>query len=184
MIVPSRAVRSTMRGASAVTVTVLSLLSGSAVQSSQTAVKPAEVRAWPCRLVVKPTLLGVIEDGWKRSPTLRRQCEDLASARAVVALTWGKTDSQSHAMTEIQRDSGGVVAARVTIPPVHNALELVAHELEHVLETVRGMDYEAASNRQRSGVWRAFGGFETSGAIDSGRQVWKEANSVPVGATK
>jgi hypothetical protein len=160
-------------------VTALFVLGGPAGQSSQPAEKSAEVRLWPCRLVVRPTLLGVIEEGWKRSPTLRQQCEDLGAARAVIVLAWGKTDSQSHATTEIQRDSGGVVAARVTIPPVHNALELVAHELEHVLETVRGVDHEAESRRQRSGVWRAFGGFETGGAIESGRQVWKEANSAP-----
>jgi hypothetical protein len=179
MRIPSRAVRPAVRCTTAVMVTALFVLGGPAGQSSQLAGKSAEVRVWPCRLVVRPTLLGVIEEGWKRSPTLRQQCEDLAAGRAVIVLAWGKTDSQSHATTEIQRDSGGVVAARVTIPPVHNALELVAHELEHVLETVRGVDHEAESRRQRSGVWRAFGGFETVGAIESGRRVWKEANSAP-----
>jgi len=179
MHVPSRAVPPAVRCATAVMVTALFVPGGPAGQSSQAAGKSAEVRVWPCRLVVKPTLLGVIEQGWKRSPTLRQQCEDLAVGRAVVVLAWGKTDSQSRATTEIRRDSGGVVAAWVTIPPVHNALELVAHELEHVLETVRGVDHEAESRRQRSGVWRAFGGFETSGAIESGRRVWKEANSAP-----
>lgn len=179
MPIPSRAVRPAARRAIAVMVTALFVLGGTEGQSSQAGEKPAQVRIWPCRLVLSPTLLGVIEEGWKRSPTLRQQCEDLGAARAVIVLAWGKADSQSRATTQIQRDSGGVVAARVTIPPVYNALELVAHELEHVLETVRGMDHEAESRRERSGVWRAFGGFETVGAIESGRRVWREANSAP-----
>jgi hypothetical protein len=122
---------------------------------------------------VKPTLLGVVEDGWHRSPTFRRQCEDLAAARAVVVLEWGTTDSQSRAISRMEVHDG-VVVANVTIPPVPEALELVAHELQHVLEKAGGMDHELEANRPGSGVWRAFGGYETQAAIDVGRQVWTE----------
>ena len=128
---------------------------------------------WPCRLVVQPPLRGVIEDAYARSVTLQRQCQELAQAAAVVLLEWGTTDSQSRAIGRIDvRD--GVVVARVIIPPVRDAIELVGHELQHVVECVRGIDLGAVADRPGSGVWRAFGGIETQAAIDAGRQVAKE----------
>jgi hypothetical protein len=134
---------------------------------------------WPCRLVVKPTLLGVIEGGWERSPTLRRLCEALAEAGAVVTLEWGPMpDSQSRARAHLDR-RGGVAVARIVVPPVPEAVELVAHELQHVLEWARGLDYETESKRPGSGVWRAFAGFETTAAIEAGRQVGKELRDPP-----
>jgi hypothetical protein len=141
------------------------------------------VRPWPCLLVVKPTLQDVVEDGWQRSPTFRRQCEDLAAFRAVVLLEWGSTDSQSRAISRMQVHDG-VVVAHLTIPPVPEALELVAHEVQHVLEKARGLDFELEADRPESGVWRAFGGYETQAAIDAGRQVWREVSEARKGGTR
>lgn len=142
-------------------------------QDSPTAARQAP---WPCRLVVKPTLRGVIEDGYARSVTLRRHCDELAQAAAVVLLEWGTADSQMRALSHMEvRD--GVVVARVTIPPVRDAIELVGHERHQVVEHVRGIDLGAAADRPGSGVWRAFGGIETQAAIDAGRQVAKEVRA-------
>lgn len=136
---------------------------------------PGQIRPWPCRLIVKPTLLGVVEDGWERSPTLRRQCRELAEARSVVVLEWRESpDSQSRAITRMGTDSAGVVVATVSVPPVSDVIELVAHELEHVLEKARGLDLAAESRRRDARVWKAFGGFESQRAIDIGRQVARE----------
>ena len=135
---------------------------------------PGPVRVWPCRLVVKPTLFGVVEDGWKRSATLRGQCRELADARAVVVLEWGPSDSYTRASTRLGKGTAGTVIAMVHIPPVSEAIELVAHELEHVLERTRGLDLATESRRPGSGVWKAFGGLESQRAIDAGRQVAKE----------
>ena len=140
---------------------------------AQAGESPVSTSRRPCRLVVKPTLEGVVDDGLERSPTFRRLCDDLAAARAVVALEWGRTDSQSRAISRIDVHDGVVVAV-VSIPPVAEAIELVAHELQHVLERTRGLDFEAESKRPGSGVWRAFGGWETQTAIDVGRQVANE----------
>lgn len=140
---------------------------------------PARIPAWPCRLVVKPTLLGVVADGWERSATFRRQCRELALAKAVVELKWGHLDSQSRAVTEMGVDTDGVLVARVSIPPVSEALELIAHELEHLLEKASGLDYISEAKRPGSGVWRAFGGFETQRAIDAGRRVRAELRNNP-----
>jgi hypothetical protein len=65
----------------------------------------------------------------------------------------------------------------VYVPPVGAAIELVAHELEHVLERARGQDFAAESRRRDSGVWRAFDGFESQRAIDMGRQVAREVEA-------
>ena len=59
----------------------------------------------------------------------------------------------------------------MTIPAL---VELVAHELEHVLERVRGLDLAAESRQRDSRVWKAFGGFESQRAIDISRQVARE----------
>lgn len=162
------------------TATLLVLLTGpsggAVVDPGPTREFRVRISRWPCRLVVKPTLLGVIEAGWARSPTLRAQCEALAAARAVVTLEWGPPpDSQARARAHLDRRDG-VVVARIIVPPCPETLELVAHELQHVIELANGLDFEAESTRSGSGVWRAAWGFETQAAIEAGRRVGRELN--------
>jgi hypothetical protein len=153
-----------------------SLASGPGVQEGEW--RP-RISRLPCRLVVKGTLLEAIERGWDQSSTFKRQCEDLAAARAVVSLTWDQPHAQWHARTRMGAQDG-IVVAYVAVPPVEEAVGYVAHELQHVLERIRGLDFEAESKRAGSGVWRAASGdFETQAAIDAGRQVWKEVSGSP-----
>jgi hypothetical protein len=156
---------------------VCALVGNASVFSEQQDPAPVRVPPWPCRLVVKPTLLGVVEEGWQRSATFRQQCLELADASSVVVLEWRQTrDSQSRASARMGTNSAGVVVGRVYIPPVGHAVELVAHELEHVLERTRGQDLATESRRHGSGVWHAFDGFESQRAIDIGRQVAREVD--------
>lgn len=161
---------------SALAVAVVWAIVGSASVSFEHQGRPAaRIPPWPCRLVVKPPLLRVVEEGWERSPTFRRQCRELADASSVVVLEWREPrDSQSRATTRMGKDSTGVIVAMVYVPSVPLAIELVAHEIEHVLEMTRGQDLAARSRRHDSGVWRAFDGFESRRAIDIGRQVARE----------
>jgi hypothetical protein len=163
----------TARLAASLAVSLIVLGSSLTSGLAQEGESPARTPNRPCRLVVKGTLEGVVDDGLERSPTFRRQCDELAAARAVVAMEWGRTDSQSRALSRLEVHDGVVVAV-VSIPPVAEAIELVAHELQHVIERTRGLDFEAESKRPGSGVWRAFGGWETQAAIDVGRQVARE----------
>ena len=136
--------------------------------------KVASVSPWPCRLIPVSTLRSVIEKGMERSETLRRQCQELAAARAVVAIQWEtRTDSQSHARTGMG-PHGGVIAATVKLPPLGDTIVLLAHELQHVIEQTRGLDLAAEAGRPGSGVWKAFGGYETQAAVDVTRQVTQE----------
>jgi len=142
--------------------------------AGQKAGKPVRVSAWPCRLIPVDSLRSVIETGMERSATLRRQCDELAAAGAVVALEWDTArDSQSHAGAGMRVD-GAVVTARVKLPPLGDTIVLLAHELQHVIEQTRGLDVVAEAGRPGSGVWRAFGGYETQAAVDVSRQVTQE----------
>jgi hypothetical protein len=143
---------------------------------AQTEDQPGRVRRWPCVLIVHSPLLEVLEDVWDRSPTFRRQCDGLAEARAVVVLQWATMNSESRASTHMRRQDG-VIVATISVPTGLDTVELVAHELQHVLEGVRGLDHKAEASRSGSGVWRAasaYERYETQAAIDAGRQVVKE----------
>ena len=144
---------------------------GEAQQAPDESARPSA----PCRIY---GLERIVEDGLKRSATFRQKCEELAGTKAVVLVAWGSMDSQSQALNSMEVSESGVLA-RVTVPPVWNAVALIAHEMEHVLEKSRGVDFKAAANRSGSGVWRAFGGYETQAAIDIGKRVAKELQAKP-----
>jgi hypothetical protein len=145
----------------------------SAGGAAQGAEKSGRVPPWPCRLIPASTIRRVIEKGMERSETIRRQCDELAAARAVIVLEWGAMDSQSHARTGmVVRE--GVVVATVKLPPLGDTVVLMAHELQHVIERTRGLDFAAEATRARSGVWQALGGYETQAAVEVSRQVEKE----------
>jgi hypothetical protein len=134
------------------------------------------VRRWPNIMIVHSPLREVIEEMWDRSATFRQACVELAEARAVVHFKWDVGDGQSRAKTGMQRRDG-VVVAMVSVPTGSDIVELVAHELQHVIEHARGLDYKAEADRPGSGVWRTDGPlekYETQAAIDAGRQVAKE----------
>jgi hypothetical protein len=145
--------------------------------------KPSSASAWPCRLIPVSTLRSVVEKGLEKSETIRRQCEELAAARAVVVLEWGATDSQSQARTGMAL-RGGVVVATVKLPPVGDTIVLMAHELQHVIEKTRGLDFPAEAKRAGSSVWQVLGGYETQAAVDVSRQVENELRAHSTAARK
>jgi hypothetical protein len=165
--------RSAVVGWAVTTAAVGSPLGARAAQSNAPPAERVRISRWPCRIVAPPSVRKVMDDGWDRSDTIRRQCDELAAAGAVVALEWGTTDSQSHAGTTIGVH-GGVTTAIVRLPALGDSVVLLSHELHHVLEHTRGFDVRAEAERPGSGVWRTFGGFETQGAVDVSRQVARE----------
>ena len=81
-----------------------------------------------------------------RSPTFRRQCARIAAAPylSVLIRTDPPVGTRARALTQIQRLSGGLVQAVVQIG--HSAVvgELIAHEIEHILEQLDGVDLSAS----------------------------------------
>jgi hypothetical protein len=78
------------------------------------------------------------------------------------------------AETRIGVTREGVTFAHVRLRRTVGAVELMAHELEHVLERVEGVNLLMEASRGSSRVSVSGGAFETQRAIDSGRRVAAE----------
>jgi hypothetical protein len=108
------------------------------------------------------------------SPTFRGQCERIASARYVrVELSLVRLPGIVRAMSTIQRYKSGALRADVRIAPGQDYRELIAHEFEHIIEQIDGVDLreEAASGR----AWAVDRNvFETRRALETGVRVRRE----------
>jgi hypothetical protein len=101
----------------------------------------------------------------QRSPTFRRQCLRIANTPDLLitiernaALPW------TRARTRIARQANGVVFAAVQVVSSENFEELIAHEFEHVIEQLDGIDLSSRARLASSGVSRGIGdanSFET-----------------------
>ena len=113
----------------------------------------------------------------ERSAMFRRQCARLAAAshlsvavRMMHPLTGGP-----RARTQISREEGSRLLALVEINPAGDFTELLAHELEHVIEQLDGIDLAAKAAMSNSGVRTCSEGFETNRAVRIGTLVALEA---------
>jgi hypothetical protein len=117
------------------------------------------------------------------SPTFRRQCVRISSdPKVTVHLQIGLPTwiSGVRAKTDLKRGPGGHLSASIEISPLQDNVELIAHELEHVIEQLDEIDLEARSAFHNSGVWRASGAasvFETTRAKYVGVVVTKEVRA-------
>jgi hypothetical protein len=126
--------------------------------------------------MLQSTVIGLLQ----RSPTFQQQCRRIAASRFLrVTLHVGTTvDVGASAQTIITRYDGGGIRAAVTLRFAEDYLLLLAHEFEHILEQVEGVDLrdEAASGR----AWRmASGAWETRRAFKAGIRVRKEVDALP-----
>jgi hypothetical protein len=95
------------------------------------------------------------------------------SVRVQVLLEDSQRRPSFRARTVLERHKSVVVRANVFLSPSPNAVELIAHEIEHVLEQLDGVDLEAQAGS--GNVWkREDGAFETRRAIEAGRRVARE----------
>jgi hypothetical protein len=110
-----------------------------------------------------------------RSDTFRSQCERVAgTSRVRVTLAIVFTLNGGRAQTAIHRFPSGAILAEVDVLFGENYRELLAHEFEHILEQIEGVDLrqEAAEGR----AWLLPGGaFETRRAYLAGVQVRTES---------
>ena len=128
---------------------------------------------WPCRVLVTEELWQFAELAWERSGTFRAQCGKLAAAGAVVVVQAALPDQDERAAASIGVAPEGVRVARIRVRPGGHAVELIAHELEHVLEQIEGVSLLMDTRRGRSVLLRD-GAFETRRAIEAGRRVADE----------
>lgn len=137
----------------------------------------------PPNLRVCAQLQSVVSELLDKSPTIRRQSEvigRLSRVRVNLGLAGVVGGSHSRARGTIQHYEHGFLEAVITIPVGDDHAELIAHELEHVLEQIEGLDLAALAAQHASGVSRlADGAFETERARAAGIAAAKE---VPVRA--
>jgi hypothetical protein len=131
--------------------------------------------AMPCRLLAHAHLRPLLDELWSRSATFRQQCRRLAGARAVVLLQGASAkETVWNAESRIGRLDDGRVMARVRVRIGLESVEIIAHELEHVLERIDGVQLALDALRRGSSTTLAGGAYETRRATDAGRQVAKE----------
>jgi hypothetical protein len=135
----------------------------------------------PPNMVIPAAYRHVVVEMFRYSPTFRRQCSRLARAPDLrIDLTPSLQPGlpAGEALTRIVRRPGGVMEADVQIGPVGDPALLIAHEFEHILEQLDGVDLPSMAARPATGVHllRGSGHFETDRAIAAGRRVAEEVN--------
>lgn len=132
----------------------------------------------PPNLFVSPMYRPLVESMLRESPTFRRQCMRIAGEPGLtvrLAIASAPSRPGVRATTQMTRDAKGHLAAVVEIGPRQHIEELIAHELEHVIEQLDGIDLAARASLPRTGV-TAVGAdaFETTRAKRTGLEVVSE----------
>jgi hypothetical protein len=96
----------------------------------------------PAGLRVGDTLYPLLQRMWRRSPTFRRQCAQLDEAGITMSVHLGLPRGTGiNALTRIEVQAGVVRHATVYLEPtLWRAYEFLAHEIEHVLEQIDGVN--------------------------------------------
>ena len=132
----------------------------------------------PSNLEVAPgfSTVSSTECGSHRRPSGGQGRRLAAGARLRVSVLVEDRPSRAlsfNARTVLRHQDGSLVSAQVYLNPSPDAAELIAHELEHVLEQVDGVDLQAQAGN--GVVWKSGdGAFETRRAIEAGRRVARE----------
>jgi hypothetical protein len=134
-------------------------------------------------LTIAPIYHTLVDAMLSRSSTFRRQCARIAAAPHLSVLIRSDPPVGTHsaAVTSIQQRSNGRVQAIVQIAPSARTVELIAHEIEHIIEQLDGIDLRFKSRLRSSGVRRTwdFDAYETTRAIVTGQRVAREAGRTP-----
>jgi hypothetical protein len=128
--------------------------------------------------VLAPDVLALL----RSSNTFRGQCQRIGrnpDVRLTIAVV-GAVDS-GRAETVIRRYRTGTIRAEVSVQFGENYDELLAHEFEHVIEQMDGVDLRAETADGRAWLLPS-GAFETRRAFAAGVQVLRETGSARVHA--
>jgi hypothetical protein len=134
----------------------------------------------PSNLAASQTYRPILELMLRRSATFRRQCLRIASQpHLVVGLRPAVVEwrPRVRAQTRFFRTPAGNLVAAIEILPLTDTVELIAHEIEHVIEQIDGIDLASRSLLPDTGVRVAAGhpnAFETTRAVRAGLSVSRE----------
>ena len=151
-----------------VTAVILAMFGGVIAAEPQRCLTPL-----PANVNLPRDLERAITRIYDRSATFRAQCERIAEAGNVTITVRIDTAIPAHcrAFTVVQRRNGRI-RAEVHLPPNSDHSELLAHEFEHVLEQIEGLDLRTLARVKGSGVREIeYDLFETDRAQAAGRVV-------------
>jgi hypothetical protein len=117
---------------------------------------------------------------WRASPTFRNQCGRLAARpglRVLVRAEMPQVFPSVRARTEISRAQGTLISADVVLLDTRNVIELIAHELEHIVEQI---EHVHLSETVCDGGWLVSAS-ESCRAIEIGRRVAREVEESGLG---
>ncbi len=131
----------------------------------------------PLNLEVASVFRPFLDKMWQASPTFKGQWRRLAAGTgvrlSVLVEDLPRPSASFKARTLLRYQDGLLVSAQVYLKPSLDAPEFIAHELEHILEQLDGVDLQAQAGN--GVVWKAGdGAFETRRAIEAGRRVARE----------
>jgi hypothetical protein len=114
----------------------------------------------------------IVQEMWQASPAFRKQCARLAAASGLTVTVRAVSQRRSgmRAFTTIRRQKASVVKADINLFDIAHAVELIAHEIEHIIEQLDGI-HERPNPCARDG---GSGALETCRAIQMGRRVADE----------
>jgi len=151
-------------------VLVLMVLGGAGVQAQQSDAgafaMPANIQAG----LLTQDIAALIQS----SRTFRAQCERIAGSRNLrVVVELVRALGGPRAETTIRRYEAGAVRADVRIAFGQDYRELIAHEFEHIIEQLDGVDLRSETEHGRAWVVDTHA-FETRRASEAGRRVRRE----------
>ncbi len=135
--------------------------------------------ALPANVVIAPPYRDTVESMLLSSATFRHQCSRIGRAdylHVVIERSLAPGNNSGAAVTRITRRPSGGLDANVRVGYLGDPVELVAHEFEHLLEQLDGVDLASMAARPATGVHATSpsGHFETDRAIAVGRKVAHE----------
>ena len=114
--------------------------------------------ALPSNLHVAPMYREMVESMADRSPTFQGQLLRIGTARGVtVHVEIIQHIIGARAMTRMVRQIDGLTA-RVEVARLDNVVELIAHELEHVIEQIDRVDLAGSAGLSNGGIYSVAAG--------------------------
>ena len=128
-------------------------------------------------LALDAQLQPLVDDVLRRSIAFRRQWQRLAAVPRLtvrIQLVHAHHVVDAHAATEVSAQPDGSLLAVIAIPGGTRLPELIAHEVQHVLERLDGVRVAARHALGDGSVRRGSGTFETARAVLVGQMVARE----------
>jgi hypothetical protein len=152
------------------------MVAGVANATAETYGRPSPARCGT--ILLDPELQSSVEAMLQQSPTFRQQYERIAAAPKLIItarIDIKVTHKTFRARSHIRRYDSGLIVVAIEIAPDAVQPEWIAHEFEHILEQLDGIDVAALAVRRRPGTWFTSGDMvETVRATRAGHLVRDE----------